>query len=280
LKKHNTIPGSDAVPRKDKFIVEKKDNIAWLTFNQPKKRNAMDMDFFKELKEHFKAFSKTDSIRAVVIKAAGKSFTAGTDLAAAMSMIEGSTENDRHALLQKIRSLQDSVQTIEDCSKPVIAAVHGHCIGGGIDLICACDIRLAEQSTLFSVRETRMGIIADLGTLQRLPRIIGDGHSRDLAFTGRDFYAPEAFRLGLISQVLEGRSNLYSEAEAVARQVADNPPLTVQGVKEVINYSRDSDVEASLRYTAQKSVPALLTEDFREAIRAFKEKRKPRFTGK
>ena len=268
------------MPGKDIFLTEQKGNIAWLTFNQPKKRNTMDMDFFKELKELFKAFANKSSIRVVVIKAAGKSFTAGTDLASAMSLIKGETAEDRDDLLQKIRRLQDGIQAIENCSKPVVAAIHGHCIGGGIDLICACDIRLAEKSTLFSVRETRMGIIADLGTLQRLPRIIGDGHSRELAFTGRDFYAPEAYRLGLISQLCEGRSTLYDDAEAVARQIADNPPLTVQGVKEVVNYSRDNSVKAGLHYTAQKNVDALLTEDFREAIHAFREKRKPHFQGK
>lgn len=262
------------------FIVEQKNGIAWLTFNRPEKRNAMDLNFFNELKAHFKRFTADASIRVVVIKAAGKSFTAGTDLVAAMSMLGSGAADDRDVLVRKIRELQEGIQAIENCIKPVIVAVHGHCIGGGVDLICACDIRLAEKSTQFSVRETRMGIIADLGTLQRLPRIIGDGRCRELAFTGRDFDAPEAYELGLLSRVCDGRTSLYNEAEALARQVADNPPLTTQGVKDVINYSRDISVDAGLRYTAQKSATVLLSEDFLEAISAYREKRKAQFRGK
>ena len=262
------------------FTVEQKNDIAWLTFNRPEKRNAMDFDFFKELTVHFKRFTSDASTRVVVIKAAGKSFTAGTDLAAAMSILGGGAADDRELLLRNIRELQEGIQAIEDCTKPVIAAIHGHCIGGGVDLICACDIRLAEQSTRFSIRETRMGIIADLGTLQRLPRIIGDGRCRELALTGRDFDAPEAYALGLLSRVCDGRTHLYNEAEELARQVANNPPLTTQGVKDVLNYSRDISVDSGLRYTAQKNATVLYSEDFIEAITAFKEKRKPQFRGK
>ena len=125
-----------------------------------------------------------------------------------------------------------------------------------------------------------MGIVADLGTLQRLPRIIGDGRCRELAFTGRNFGTPEAYAMGLVTRVCDGRTHLYDEAEALARQIADNPPLTVQGVKDVINYSRDVSVDAGLRYTAQKNAALLHSEDLFEAISAFREKRKPRFKGK
>ncbi len=264
----------------DYFDVEQKNDIAWLTFNRPEKRNAMDFDFFKGLTVHFKRFASDAGIRVVVIKAAGKSFTAGTDLAAATSLLGSGAADERDVLLQTIRDLQEGIQAIENCRKPVIAAVHGHCIGGGVDVICACDIRLAEKSSLFSIRETRMGIIADLGTLQRLPRIIGDGRARDLALTGRDFSASEAYAMGLITRLCDGRTQLYKEAETLARQVADNPPLTVQGVKDVLNYSRDTSIDAGLRYTAQKNAAMLQSEDLLEAINAFREKRKPRFKGK
>jgi enoyl-CoA hydratase len=264
----------------DFFNVEQKNDIAWLTLNRPEKRNAMDFDFFKGLQVHFERFATDVSIRVVVIKAAGKSFTVGTDLAAATSILGSGAADDRDILLQKIRDLQEGVQAIENCRKPVITAIHGHCIGGGVDLICACDIRLAEKSSLFSIRETRMGIIADLGTLQRLPRIIGDGRCRELALSGRDFGAAEAYAMGLITRVCDGRTQLYNEADTLARQVADNPPLTVQGVKDVINYSRDAGIGAGLRYTAQKNAAMLLSEDLLEAINAFREKRKPCFKGK
>ena len=264
----------------DFFLVEQKDDVAWLTINRPKKHNAMDFDFFKGLTLHFKHFAYDPGTRVVIIKAAGRNFTAGTDLAAATSIIGGGAADDREGLWRKIRELQGGIQAIEDCCKPVIAAVHGYCIGGGVDMVCACDIRLAEKSSLFSIRETRMGIVADLGTLQRLPRIIGDGRCRELALTGRDFGAPEAHAMGLVTRVCDGRAHLYDEAEALARQIADNPPLTVQGVKDVINYSREVSVDDGLRYTAQKNAALLHSQDLFEAISAFKEKRKPRFKGK
>jgi enoyl-CoA hydratase/carnithine racemase len=135
----------------------------------------MGMMFFKELTGHFRRLDEDPTVRAVVIRAEGKSFTAGLDLMEAGAMLIGKGADDRERLRKKILELQESNNAIERCSKPVIAAVHGHCIGGGVDLLSACDIRLASADALFSIRETRIAIIADLGTLQRLPHIIGQG---------------------------------------------------------------------------------------------------------
>ena len=189
------------------FIVENKGGIAWLTLNRPEKHNAMDLDFFAVLPQRLQNLTDDSDVRVVVIKAAGKSFSAGTDLSSAAAMVGGGGADERRNLHRKILALQEGISSVEKCCKPVIAAIHGHCIGGGVDLICACDIRIAEKSTLFSIRETRMGIIADLGTLQRLPRIIGEGRARELAFSGRDFSAAEAYEMGLITRVCEGREN-------------------------------------------------------------------------
>ena len=183
-------------------------------------------------------------------------------------------------MCQKIMELQQSLTKIEGCRKPVVAAVHSHCIGAGLDLICACDIRLATRDAIFSIRETRMGIIADVGTLQRLPHIIGHGRFRELALTGRDFTASEALQMGLITHICEDRPALVKEAEKLAARIAACPPLTVQGTKEVINYSRDHGIEAGLQYVAQKNAAALPSEDLFEAIAAFMEKREPVFKGK
>jgi enoyl-CoA hydratase/carnithine racemase len=262
------------------FIVEKKNGIAWLTLNRPAKHNAMDLDFFAVLPQHLQHLTDAIDVRVVVIKGAGNSFTAGTDLSSAAEMVAGGAADERWNLQRNILALQAGISAVENCGKPVIAAIHGYCIGGGVDLICACDIRIAERSALFSIRETRMGIIADLGTLQRLPRIIGEGRARELAFSGRDFGTAEAFEMGLITRICEGRENLYETAQTLARQIADNPPLTVMGVKEVMNYSRDHGVEAGLRYVAQKNAAMLLSEDLHEALAAFREKRKPHFKGK
>lgn len=262
------------------FILEENAGIAWLTLNRPAKHNAMDDEFFAGLSQHFQQLGDDGDVRVVVLKGAGKSFSAGTDLDCAAKLAGGGGADERRRLHRKILALQEAVSAVEACCKPVIAAIHGYCIGGAVDLICACDIRMAESATLFSIRESRMGIIADLGTLQRLPRIIGEGRARELAFSGRDFGSAEAYVMGLVTRVCEGRQNLYDTAETLARQIADNPPLTVMGVKDVLNYSRDHGVDAGLRYVAQKNAAMLLSEDLREALAAFKEKRNPQFKGR
>jgi enoyl-CoA hydratase len=264
----------------DPFKVDQKSHIAWLTLNRPEKRNAMGFRFFEALIRHFTEFDSNPEVRVVVIKAEGKSFTAGTDLQEAFSMASSGAADERELLRKKIAELQLGITAVEQCRKPVIAAIHSHCIGGGVDLISACDIRLAAADTIFSIRETRMGIIADLGTLQRLPYIIGQGWFRELALTGRDFSADEALQMGLITRLCETREKLYQDTEELAGQLATLPPLAVQGVKDVINYSRDHGIDAGLHYVAQKNAAALPSEDLMEAVTAFMEKRDPVFKGK
>jgi enoyl-CoA hydratase/carnithine racemase len=162
----------------------------------------------------------------------------------------------------------------------VIAAVHGHCIGGGVDLLSACDVRIASRDALFSIRETRIGIIADIGTLQRLPTIIGHGWCRELALTGRNFTAEEALKIGFITHLCEDRESLYREAKALADEIAGLPPLAVQGTKEVLLHSRDHGVYPGLHYVAQKNAAQIPNEDMIEAVAAFLEKRKPIFKGR
>jgi enoyl-CoA hydratase len=262
------------------FKVEIDAHVAWLTLNRPEKRNTMGSSFFQELSEHLENLDGDSAVRVVVIKAEGKSFTAGTDLEEAGSLLSGQAADQREHTRRKILNLQDGLTRIERCSKPVIAAIHSHCIGGGIDLISACDIRIAAEDAVFSIRETPMGIIADLGTLQRLPDIIGHGWFRELALTGRDFSAEEALQMGLITRLCANREELYAEAKNLADSIAACPPLTVQGTKEVILYSRDNGIDAGLQYVAQKNAAALPSEDVVEAVTAFMEKRTPVFKGK
>ncbi len=265
---------------KDPFKIKEDSHIVWLTLNRPEKRNAMDSVFFKELAAHFEKFDKDPDIRTIIINAEGKSFTAGLDLMEAGGILGNGSAGSREATRIKILELQESMNIIEKCRKPVIAAVHGHCIGGGVDLLCACDIRIASKDAIFSIRETRMAIIADLGTLQRLPRIIGDGWFRELALTGRDFSAQEALQTGFITRLCEDREELEREAGNIALSISENPPLAVQGVKDVILFSRDNGVYPGLKYVAQKNSAALPSEDLIEAVGAFLEKRKPVFKGK
>jgi enoyl-CoA hydratase len=262
------------------FRVEKEGFVAWLVLNRPDRRNSMNLRFFEALREHFEAFDRDPEVRVVVLKAEGKSFTAGTDLFELGPLVQGGDARFREDLRRKILELQSAIATVERCRKPVIAAVHSHCIGGGVDLLCACDIRMASRDAVFAVRETRIAVISDLGTLQRLPTLIGHGPCRELVLTGRDFSAEEALRLGFITRLCEDREGLYEEARKTANEIAACPPLTVQGAKEVLVYGRDHGIQAGLEYVAQKNAAALLSEDLMEAVKSFVEKRPPVYQGK
>ncbi len=262
------------------FRVEKEGHLVWLIFDRPEKRNSMSFKFFAGLTEYFEQFDADPEVRVVIVRAEGKSFTVGLDLGEAAAMVGDGSASQREDMKRWIKRLQDNISAIERCRKPVIAAIHGHCVGGGIDLTSACDIRVASRDAIFSIRETRIGIIADVGTLQRFPTIVGQGLFRELALTGRDFTAQEAFRIGYINRIYDDRNTLYDGARALAEEIAANPPLAVQGVKEVIHYTRDNGIFPSLDYVAQKNAAAVPNEDMMEAVTAFLEKRPPHFTGK
>jgi Delta3,5-Delta2,4-dienoyl-CoA isomerase len=263
------------------FRVEKEGHIAWLILDRPEKRNTMNYAFFDGLTRLFGEFDEDPEVRVVVIRAEGKSFTAGIDLIEMAPMLQGSGGADfREKLRGNIMRFQESMNAVEKCRKPVIAAIHSHCIGGGVDLTSACDIRLATRDAVFSIRETRIAIIADLGTLQRLPHIIGQGWYRELALSGRDFTAEEALQMGFITRICEDATMLHEEAFKLGEEIASNPPLTVQGTKDVMNFTRDNGVYQGLEYVAQKNAAILPSEDLMEAFKAFMEKRRPDFKGK
>ena len=263
------------------FIVEKEGHVAWLTFNRPEKRNTMTVEVFEGLTKLFVEFDDDPDVRVVVIKAEGKSFNAGLDLVEAGSIFSPNPTADlREETRRKIMLAQDSNTVIEKCRKPVIAAIHSHCIGAGVDMTSACDIRMATEDAIFAVRETKMALVADLGTLQRLPHIIGHGYFRELAFTGRNFSAAEALKMGFVTHVYKDRETLYEEAGKLAAEIAGCSPLAVQGTKDAIIYSRDHGVHAGLAYEAQKNAALLPCEDVMEAFAAFMEKRPPDFKGK
>jgi enoyl-CoA hydratase len=259
--------------------VEKQGNIAWLILSRPEKRNTMNWEFFSDLRESFALLDAEPDVRAIVIRAEGKMFTAGLDLQGAASLSGDGSASSREEMRRFILRLQDGISAVERCRKPVLAAVHGWCIGGGVDLLSACDIRLATADAMFSVREARIGIIADLGTLQRLPTIIGHGWSRELALTGRDFTAEEALKMGFITHVCPNQEELYKKAGEIAEEIAALPPLAVQGTKDVLINARDEGVYEGLGYVAQKNAAQVPNDDMIEALAAFMEKRKPKFTG-
>ncbi len=260
--------------------VEKIGHIAWLVLNRPQQRNTMTLEFFQEMRRIFEEFDADAGVRVVVIRAEGKSFTAGLDLVAAQALLGDGSAVYRDWLRRKIIELQESMTAIEKCRKTVIAAIHGHCIGGGVDLTSACDIRIAAKDAIFSIRETRIGIIADIGSLQRVPHIIGQGWFRELALTGRDWTAEEALKMGYITRLCEDSQALFEEARILAEEIASLAPLAVQGIKEVANYSRDHGIQQGLEYVAQRNAAVVPNEDMMEAVSAFLEKRIPRFNGR
>ncbi len=267
------------------FEIEKKDHIAWLFMNRPDKLNACGPVFWKEIIDVMRELDTDDDVRVVILAGRGKAFTTGIDLVGMVSEVPALTEpnvqgNKRFKFVKDIVRLQESMTCVDRCRKPVIAAVHGWCIGAGVDLITACDIRLASADAQFSVREARIGIVADVGTLQRLPRIVGEGHAKELTYTAKDISASRAKEIGLLNEVYADKDALYAAAQEMAQEISDSSPLAVMAAKEVINYCRDKSVADGLDYVANRSANILPSEDFYEAIAAFSERRKPRFTGK
>ncbi len=264
------------------FRIERDGHVATLWLDNPERRNAMGPAFWDGLPAIMQELSDDPGVRAVVVAAKGPHFTTGLDLKAFGAGVggEGASEAARRwGLRRTIKRMQGSITAVADCAKPVIAAVHGYCIGGGIDLITACDVRLAAADAVFSVRETKIAIVADVGTLQRLPGIVGDGHVAELAFTGKDISAARAKEIGLVNDVLPDAEAVAAAARAMAAEIAANSPLAVQGTKAVLRAARAQRVAQGLDYVAVWNSAFFPSNDLMEAMAAFVEKRPPRFTG-
>src|SRR5690606_18402029 len=232
-----------------------------------------------------RALDADPQVRAVVLTGAGKHFSFGLDLAAMGGMLAPVLADDAKAaprteFLKVIRSMQASVTAVAECTKPVIAAVSGWCIGGGLDLIAAADIRLASEDAKFSLREAKVAIVADIGSLQRLPGIIGEGNLRELAYTAKDIDAARAEKIGLVNDVYPDQDAALEAAHATAREIAANPPLVVQGVKDVLGKRNAAAVTEGLRYVSAWNAAFLPSEDLTEAIQAVFEKRTPEYKGR
>jgi enoyl-CoA hydratase len=252
--------------------------VGWLWLNRPAKHNAMSEDMWAEIPDAVAELTSDDRVRCLVVAGRGPSFTVGIDLGMLASF---AGEAPSHAarsgkLRQDILRLQNTMTAFERTQVPVIAAVHGYCLGAGVDLITACDIRFSSQDATFGIRETPMGLVADVGTVQRLPRIIGPGHMAELLFTGRDFGADEAQRIGLVNRTVD---DVHAHAARVAGEIAANSPLVVQGAKEVLRLQQGMSTDAALEHMALWNAAFLQSNDLTEAVTSFLEKRPPDFTG-
>jgi len=266
------------------LTLERDGHVTTLWLDRPEKRNALGRAFWRDLPAAVAAVAVDDETRVLVLAARGPHFTVGLDLKE--MALEGSSTGAASpaaanaATYTSVRAMQAGITALAELAVPVIAAVHGYCIGGGVDLITACDLRLGAGDAVFSVRETKVAIVADLGTLQRLPRIVGVGHAAELALTGRDIDARHAAQIGLISSVDgDGAPDVLAAAHALAREIAGNSPLAVRGTKAVLAANDGRTVAEGLEFVARWNTMYLQSNDLREAMTAFAEKRPPVFRG-
>jgi len=270
--------------------VERRGPIAILWLDRPDHRNAFPPAFWTEFPTAVDTVSEDPDVRVVIVAAKGSAFTVGIDLKAfGPAIINGSLDPSmpppaspvvqRARTRRLVKTMQRTFTSLADCPKPVIAAIHGYCIGAGVDLITACDIRYAAADTTFSIRETRLAMVADVGTLQRLPKIIDPGSVAELAYTGRDFDAGEAASLGLVTRILPDAGATLDAAIETATAIAANSPLAVQGTKAVLRAGDGRTVDEALDYVALWNAAFLHSNDLGEAMASFVERRRPEFKG-
>ncbi len=263
----------------ERIAVAIADGIAHVELARPQKMNAMDHAFFAQLGDTFRRLGGDPAVRVVVLSAQGKHFTAGLDLAYAANQFAPQSDAGRWAekQLRDIAWLQASFNAVEEARPPVVAAIHGGCIGAGVDLIAACDLRVASADAYFQIAEIDVGITADLGTLQRLPHLIPGGVVREMALTGRRMSAREARRLSLVTHVAADRDAAIAAAMSVARTIAAKSPIAVAGTKRALNQARGRPVEEGLRDVALWNAATLANADVAESMRARRAKEPPRF---
>lgn len=261
--------------------VQQEGAIAYLKLNRPEKANAMDKHFWQELPQALAELDANAQVRVIILYGEGKNFSSGIDLAMLMQIkqevsgLEAGRAGER--VYQFVKSLQESINAIEKCRKPVIAAIHGACVGGGVDLICACDMRFASEDAYLCVKEVDMGIIADLGTLQRLPKLIPAGIAAELAYTARQMPAQEAQKLGLVNQVWQNKETLLEEVQKIAQTIAEKSPLVIRGIKKTLLHSRDHSVSQGLEFIAHWNASQLMSQDVEISVMAQMQKQKPHF---
>jgi enoyl-CoA hydratase len=263
------------------FELEIQDKVAHLRMNRPDQLNTMTRAFWGELPAIVRELDAQSQARVLVISSTGKHFTAGMDLGVFAGGISdgGAREvgRQREALRRTVLELQDAFSALEQARMPVLAAVQGGCIGGGFDLICACDARYCSADAFFCIQEINLGMTADVGTLQRLPHLIPSGMVRELAYTGRRLPAQRARELGLVNEVFPDHAALLAGVLQVAREIAQRSPLAVTGSKEMLNYARDHSVADSLNYMATWQSGMFHPTDMAESFSAKQQQREPAF---
>jgi len=264
------------------FEVDISDAVAHVRLCRPEALNTMTADFWRELPDIVTSISDNASARVVVISSTGRHFSAGMDLSvftgdhlAGAPVAEAGRRQAR--LRSNAQVLQWSFTALEKARVPVIAAVQGGVIGGAVDLVTACDLRYATADAFFCVQEINIGMTADVGTLQRLGKVVGEGFAREMAFTGRRVPASRAYEVGLVQEVYVGHESLLQGALDTAREIAEKSPLAIWGTKVALNFARDHGVDASLEQIATWQAGMFQPQDMTEAFTAKAEQRSPVF---
>lgn len=274
---------SDETGGRGEVTYESEGFIGTITLRRPDKRNALDFAFWLSLSEALRKAAQDSEVRVILLKGAGDSFCSGLDLSPTNEVIrllsKKPSADQKMRLFDIIKRVQSIYTELEVLRAPTIAVIQGHCLGAGLELVCSCDMRFCSSDALFALPEPRFGIITDIGGLQRLPKIVGRGKAREMAFRGHSIGADEAKRIGLVNEVFDTREMLFVQASKIGKEIAANAPLAVQGAKEVLLHSEDVSALRSLEYNAARSAMILPSEDLQESFKSYSEKRDPEFKG-
>ncbi len=269
----------------DVLDIEVSDHVATVWLDRAEKLNAMNLPFWEDFPRVMESLGDDGDVRVVVVAGRGRAFSVGIDLALFGDLgisAEGPSTSPaakNMTFYRALKRMQATMTAAERCPKPVIAAIHGYCLGGAVDLITACDIRVASEDAVFSVRETKLGMVADVGTVQRLPRILAPGHAAELLYTGKDITAARAREIGLVNDVHPDFDTLHKAVRELAAEIAANSPLAVQGLKAVLHAGEGRTTAEALDYMAVWNSAFIRSADLAEGVAAQIERRSPRFTG-
>ncbi len=261
------------------MTVDIQNKVAHIQLSRPEALNTQNPDFWAEFPEVLQKINSKASARVIVISSTGKHFSAGMDLAVFGELLGKTQEQGRYGekLRNMVLQLQDVITLIEKIRMPVLTAVQGGCIGGAVDMITACDSRYCTEDAYFCVKETDIGMTADLGTLQRLPHVMPQGLARELVYTARNLHAEEALACGLVNRVFENHDAMLEGVMKIAQNIASKSPLAITGCKEMLNYTRDHSVADSLNHIATWQAGILQPSDMMASFAAQKSGKVPEF---
>ena len=268
------------------FDIEFLGHVAHIKLNRPEKRNAMNWDFWRDLPRIVGDIDTHARARCIVLSSTGPVFSAGLDLSLFGQDVFASSKtakmNEKELqtpqnFMSFLSFLQDSISSLQKARIPVICAIQGGCIGGGVDLICSADIRLATNDAFFSIRETKIGMVADVGTFPRIVKLLPEGIVKELAFTGRNFSAQEAKEYGFVNKLYESHDSLIEGALEIANEIASNSPAAVYGCKRVIDYSRDHTIDEGLEWINMWNASMLSQSELMEGFQSYKSKKEGNF---